>query len=228
MKKFWNLVILVLAAALVYQFYQGGKLNDLKKSVMSLMTPANAPLSPVEPTAAAPAATPVFATGSETPAPEVSATPEPSAQPASTPSQVVADSTTKSEAVATPSAQPEAVDLSALDRRYWPRLVKLSKGVDFAIVINGQTAGKAAAPAGVLVRLVEIRGAQLVVAMATGSAPQTVAASDTDIQDRVREIMKMAGPSTSEAAATPATARATSSPFEPKLNDRGRTPFQTR
>jgi hypothetical protein len=228
MKKFWNLVILVLAAALVYQLYQGGKLNDLKKSVMSLMTPANAHLSPVEPTAAAPAATPVFATGSETstPAPEASSTPEPSAQPAA--SQVVADSTTKPEAVAIPSARPEAVDLSTLDRRYWPRLVKLSKGVDFAIVINGQTAGKASAPAGVLVRLVEIRGAQLVVAMATGSAPQTVAASDTDIQDRVREIMKMAGPSTSEAAATPATASAASSPFEPKLNERGRTPFQRR
>lgn len=246
MKKFWNLVILVLAAALFYQLYAGGKFNNIRKSVVEMMMPTNRSLIPGDTAIPKAAGTPVFAAESESsessesseaaePAPAATpffaSTPEPSAQP------VIAVSSTPAEEAARPAASAaasgpgngEAVDLAALDRRYWPRMVKLNKAVDFAIVINGKEAGKAAAPAGVMVKLLEINGDKLSVSMATGSAPATVAAADTDVEERVREIMKVVGSVSAPATAAPSTgfgAKPGASPFEPKLNDRGRTPFQ--
>lgn len=234
MKKFWNLVILVLAAILVFQLYQGGKFNDLKKSVMALMMPTNTRLGPEETKTVVPAATPVFAADSGTATPEASAAPIFAATSESTP-QPEAAAPTPSAEVATPkpSATPAEIDLSSIDRRYWPRLVKLNKDIQFSILgSHNELVGQVAAPAGVMVKLLEVRGTKLVVAMATGSAPQPVDAADTDIQERLREIMKVVGGASSgnsmAPVATPAPAMSASSPFVPKLNDRGRTPFQRR
>ena len=230
MKKFWNLVILVLAATLVFQLYQAGKLNNIRASVISLMMPTNTRLGPVETTTTVvPASTPVFAAGSEAPAPEAAATPFFAATPEPTVPPVAAAAPPTEAVVAspTPPAKPEEIDLGSVDRRYWPRMVKLSKDMQFSIVDSkGRLSGQVAAPAGVMVKLLEIRGAKLVVAMPTGSAPQPVDMADTDIQERLREIMKAVGSSAAGSSTAPATPAST--PWTPKLNDRGRAPFQTR
>lgn len=225
MKKFWNLVILVLAAALAYQLYQGGKLNDLKKSVMSLMMPTNTHLGPVETATVAPAATQQSEVVEESSAPEPATSPAPvfasAPETSATPVAAVA--------VATPTPRPTEIDLGTLDRRLWPRQIKLNKATQFSIVgPNNKLVGQVDAPAGVLVKLMEVRGAKLVVTMLTGSAPTAVDPSDTDLQERLREITKVAGSSTTETVNSPTatTTNAAATPWQPKLNDRGRTPFQ--
>ena len=237
-------MILVLAATLVFQLYQDGRLNNIRQSIISLMMPTNTRLGPVETTTTvASESTPVFAADSETTDSESEAAASPffaassgsDSQAVATASAPVEDEdedeygtpASQTKAVAAPSAQPKEVDLSSLDRRYWPRLIKLNKDMEFSIVNNGKLVGQVAAPAGVMVKLLEIRGNQVVVAMATGSAPKPVDVSDTDLQERVSEIMKVAGPSARTSTA-PARATSASTPFTPKLNERGRTPFQSR
>jgi len=175
--------------------------NTLKQGLAPYLTSASPKSAPEE---SGPA--PVFATTSD-------ATPQPTPEPA------VSSSPTPAETTAAPSA-PETVDLATLERRFWPRQVKLSKAVEFAIVINGQAAGKASVPAGMMVKLLEIQGAQLSVEMATGSAPKMISADDTDIQERVREIKSMATSSDSTSTSTDSSAAPAATPWVPMLQSR--------
>jgi hypothetical protein len=240
MKKFWNLAILVLAATLVFQLYQAGKLDNIRASVISLMMPANKNLGPVETSTKVVPAAPVFAADSESTQAEPATTPFIVSTPE--PAQPVAAASTPSEEVASPAATPVAtptpekpVDISMLDRRFWPRTVTLKKAMNFYITNKGQLVGQIAAPAGAVVKLVEISGIQLKLAMPTGSDPLLVDAADTDIQERAREIVKAVGPAAMEqpraigstpASATPASTTPAPTPWVPRLNERPRNPFQ--
>lgn len=87
------------------------------------------------------AATPPPATPTPTPAP---GTPTPTPEPTPAP-------------VATPTPEPP-INLSTLNRRFWPRQVQLIKQEEFAIILNGRTVGSATVPSGSYLTLVSIQG----------------------------------------------------------------------
>ena len=116
--------------------------------------------------------------------PAAVSTPPPSASP----SPIVAVASTP--APMTVAATPEPrIALSTVDRRALPRQVLLLKPVDFIILSQGQQVGSVHAAAGVWVDLVDVASdGQIEVQM--GGIRQTIPAADTDIESRVRQLLK--------------------------------------
>lgn len=118
----------------------------------------------------------------QTPTPMPAATPEPGAIPALTP-------VPRPAAAATPEPP---VPLSQVDRRALPREVTLLKPVDFVLLSQGQPIGSARAAAGVRVSLVGVvNDSEIEVQM--GDSRQTIPSSSTDIDARVRVILRSLG-----------------------------------
>lgn len=224
MKKFLNILILVLTVSLTWQLYRAGKLAPmgalLSKAADDLAarfapkpeSPLNEPLKAV-------------AMADRTPIPD-DLLPDPEPKRAAPKPEVIPDaptdavtpapaSTTAATVTASTSAPEAPVDLSSLERRFWPKQVKLTKAVQFVIASNGKEIGRVAAPIGMPVKVLDIRGSQLEVEMATGSVSRMVLATDTDFQERVRDLKALMGDGT--AAAKPA-ATASSTPWTPKYS----------
>jgi hypothetical protein len=92
--------------------------------------------------------------------------------------------------VAPVAATPEPpIVLSSVDRKALPRQVMLTKPVDFILLSDGRQIGSIHAVPGVSVDLVDVASdGELEVQM--GEARQTIPAADTDIEKRVRALLK--------------------------------------
>jgi hypothetical protein len=88
------------------------------------------------------------------------------------------------------AATPEApIVLSSVDRRALPRQVILTKPVDFILLSDGKQVGSIHAAAGVQVDLVDVASdGEIEVQM--GGVRQTIPAADTDVESRVRTLLK--------------------------------------
>ncbi len=79
--------------------------------------------------------------------------------------------------------------LSSVDRRALPRQVILTKPVDFILLSDGKQVGSVHAAAGVRVDLVDV-ASDNEIEVQMGGVRQTIPASDTDIENRVRALLK--------------------------------------
>lgn len=125
---------------------------------------------------------------SETAASAAVSTPVPAASPSATPATVLnrVAAASPDPAVATP--EPPIV-LSSVDRRALPRQVTLTKAVDFILLSEGKQIGSIHAVPGVSVDLVDV-GSDGEIEVQMGGARQTIPAADTDIEKRVRTLLK--------------------------------------
>ncbi|MEI6352086.1 MAG: hypothetical protein WCP06_13390 [Verrucomicrobiota bacterium] len=202
--KFENILLLVLVVVLSFMLHNRGYLPALDPLLGSAqagrhiakqsVTPTPAPVSVVEATAT-PEPTPE-ATPKPTPVSE--ATPAPEATPV---------------ALATPISTPEPpIALNELSHRYLPQQVSLTRPTEFAIVANGKQIGSAIAPTGMQLKLIAVHGDQLEVQK--NGTTKLIPAADTDIQKRVKVLMRTVSErDTSAPAATPL-----ATPFIPTLN----------
>lgn len=212
MKKFLNFVILILAGSLAYQLNQIYPMVDLASvltAVQTAPTPAPTtgvtpavgtggpssptqsatptPLSPSASTAETPAAT--ADTGSGQPALFGSEAPVAGLTPAANGAETAVNPTaTAATPDVTAASTPAPVDLSSVEHRLWPKLIKLKKRVEFEVSFGG----KAVVNPGVMVKLRNIQGSRIEVEMTNGSKPILIPAADTDIEERIR-LMKPAG-----------------------------------
>ena len=199
--KIGNLVILILAVWLAILLHDRGYLSFVDPYLKQWLS------APAPQAVATPTPTPA-------PAPEPTATPEPVIAVAAVPTP---------EATATPTPEPvvvppmpavsePAIVLSEVDRRYLPQQVKLVRPVEFPIMSNGQQIGSVVSPAGLPVKLVSLQGNQLEVQ--NGDSVKLISPSETDVEERVRILMRVA-PQESTSSAPYATPAAT--PWVPML-----------
>lgn len=206
----WDLLILVLAITLCFLLYIRGRLDRFLPKEYAAATvlahraaqpeqepprrPNQAP-SPEE--VERPESTPEEVEPSETPD-AAAETPDSSAPlPEATPE---GEEPTAPEAAATPTpsptpeAAPEAtpeptpIEISKVERAYWPKRVRLLRTVTFPVILNGRQAGSMKAPSGMEVTLLEIRGTQVV--LQNGEATITIPAGDTDTLERIGAILR--------------------------------------
>jgi|GEM_PF-3003021 len=81
---------------------------------------------------------------------------------------------------------PPPLTLGTLERRFWPRQVKLLKNTEFPIIFNGKVAGKASFPPGTVVALTSVEGEMITVK--NGEASQRIPASDTDLLQQAEAV----------------------------------------
>ena len=86
-----------------------------------------------------------------------------------------------------------AVDVPSLvrNRQLWPKEVTLTEKVSFPIIIDGQEKGEAEVPAGIKLKLVDVRGD--FVKLAYGEVTQLVPATNTDLAARIIEVRSAQG-----------------------------------
>ena len=108
----------------------------------------------------------------------------------------VAAAAQEGETPATPDTESAApvkpIELGTLDRRYWPKHVKLRRSLEFPVIVDGKPSGSFKAPAGMEFTLVEIRAKEVV--LKNGDSLQTVAAGDTDVLERAYNLVRFETP----------------------------------
>ena len=80
------------------------------------------------------------------------------------------------------------IDLGTVSRRYWPTSIKLRRTMDLPIFKEGKQIGSIQATEGMDLPLVEVRAREVVVKL--GDGEQTIAAGDTDVLERIHQIVK--------------------------------------
>ena len=125
----------------------------------------------------------------EIPPPVSVSTPAPGTPPVATSVPVTRPVPTATPALVAAATPEPPIALSTVDRRALPRQVMLTKPVDFILLSDGKQIGSIHAAPGVSVDFVEVASdGEIEVQM--GGARQTIPASDTDIESRVRKLLK--------------------------------------
>jgi len=90
----------------------------------------------------------------------------------------------------TPEATPDPIGWLITNRPVWPKEVKLTVPCEFSLVIGGKVAGKASAPAGAILPLVEIERNRVNVTF--GSSTEWVTIESTDLMSRIDQLKSIA------------------------------------
>ena len=122
--------------------------------------------------------------------------------------------------VSTPPAAESALDLETIANTpaLWPKQVSLLRATPIPVVVNGKLAGQAQLPAGTVLRLLRVAGAQLEVEYQ--NARQMIAAAATDLVPRATALRNSApntAPPAAPAVATPASSAPASAVVDPGL-----------
>jgi pullulanase len=133
--------------------------------------------------------------------------PQPTPAPADPPPVVEPLPTAPPEIVSTPPPQTDPLAWLAQNRNHWPDEVVLREAFEFPVIHDGRMAGRATMPAGTEVKLIQIRGDELVVAFRGGSRRVPVAATDLAVRAqtaiaRAEELARQPKPAAVAAAPT--------------------------